>query len=180
MPSILKPSDRLKNGHRGREALTIKVSRGTGEGRTRLSAFDAALRSAGVSDFNLIRLSSVIPNGSEVQEVGARDQLTGPFGAALYCVYAVGWASTPHSEAWAGVAWSRSLDGSGGGLFVEHSGMSLADVQHDLTVSLDDLSIHRGGGFEPEGQVLTSIRCTDRPVCAIVVATYRWQDWGEL
>lgn len=178
MPSRLKPSDRLHNGHRGHDALTIKVSRGTGDGRTRLSAFDAALRSAGVADFNLIRLSSVIPGGSDVLEVGAREQLTGSFGAALYCVYAVGWASTPHSEAWAGVGWSRSPDGSG--LFVEHSGMSRADVEHDLTVSLDDLSLRRGGGFAPEGQMLTSIRCTDRPVCALVIATYKTADWSEL
>ena len=40
------------------------VSRGCGQGPTRLAAFDAALRRRRHADFNLIRLSSIIPGGS--------------------------------------------------------------------------------------------------------------------
>ncbi|MGI8457691.1 MAG: pyruvoyl-dependent arginine decarboxylase [Propionibacteriaceae bacterium] len=157
--------------------LTIRVSRGAAEGRTRLSAFDAALRIAGVADFNLIRLSSVIPPASDVLEVTGPDQLRGAHGDALYCVYAAGYASTPHSEAWAGVAWSRRQDDSGAGLFVEHDGMSEADVRHELATSLEDLSMTRDLAFEPAGQMLTSIRCTEKPVCALVIATFAAHGW---
>lgn len=156
---------------------TIRISRGVGIGRTRLAAFDSALRDAGVGDFNLIRLSSVIPPGSTVKEVGAADQISGQHGDALYCVYAESFASTPHGEAWAGVAWSERNDGSGAGLFVEHSGMSEAQVVTDLDMTLEDLSAGRGGRYRPAGSMLAHAECFDHPVCALVVATYGVSGW---
>ena len=39
----------------------------TGTGRTLLAAFDDALLAAGVANFNLITLSSVIPPGSSIR-----------------------------------------------------------------------------------------------------------------
>lgn len=45
---------------------TIYVTSGIGEGQTNLSAFDAALWDAGIANFNLIKLSSVIPPHSKV------------------------------------------------------------------------------------------------------------------
>jgi arginine decarboxylase len=161
------------------EPLTIRVSTGTGTGRTTLSAFDAALAAAGVNDFNLIRLSSVVPPGSTILEVEAHEQLKGDHGDALYCVYAEAHASLPGHEAWAGVAWSRRIDGSGAGLFVEHEGPSHEQVATDLTHSLEDLSVTRGGLYEPAGRRITGIVCETLPVCAIVVATYRRAGWEE-
>lgn len=159
-------------------ALTIRVSRGTGTGRTRLSAFDAALHDAGVADFNLVQLSSVIPAGSSVQEVASYGQLVGEHGDALYCVYTDAYATTPGEQAWAGVAWSSHDDGSGAGLFVEHSGGSHSAVQHELDLSLEDLSRNRGGHYSPSGQLLTTVECDFHPVCAIVIATYQRAGWG--
>lgn len=157
--------------------LTIRVSAGTGFGRTRLSAFDAALRDAGVADFNLIRLSSVIPAASDVVEVDGAEQLRGGHGDALYCVYADAYASTPGEHAWAGVAWSTRNDGSRAGLFVEHEGSSEHTVSRDLEASLSDLSRRRGGRYEPAGSVMTSATCVDHPVAAVVIATYRRTSW---
>ncbi|GAB3093232.1 pyruvoyl-dependent arginine decarboxylase [Isoptericola nanjingensis] len=162
------------------EPLTIRVSTGTGTGRTTLAAFDAALVAAGVGDFNLVRLSSVVPPGSGVLEVDGRDQLRGEHGDALYCVYAAGHASLPGHEAWAGVAWSRRDDGSGAGLFVEHDGPSHEQVETDLTHSLDDLSAIRGGAYHQEGRRITGLACETLPVCAVVVATFRRAGWEEL
>lgn len=163
------------------EPLTIRVSVGTGSGRTTLSAFDAALADAGVSDFNLIRLSSVIPPGSRVFEAGAREKLPGGHGDALYCVYARAHAVFPGHEAWAGIAWSRRDDGSGAGLFVEHDGPSREQVAADLTHSLGDLAETRGGRYHPEGRKVVGITCVTLPVCAVVVAAFRrvaWEDMG--
>ncbi len=161
------------------EPLTIRVSTGTGTGRTQLAAFDAALAAAGVSNFNLIRLSSVVPPGSTILEVDGLDQLRGEHGDALYCVYAETHASLPRHEAWAGVAWSRRDDGSGAGLFVEHEGPSHEQVTTDLTHSLEDLSATRGGIYHPEGRRMVGITCETLPVCAVVVATFRRAGWEE-
>lgn len=162
------------------ETLTIRVSAGSGTGRTPLAAFDAALASAGVSDFNLVRLSSIVPPGSDVLEVEGRQQLRGEHGDVLFCVYAQAHASLPGHEAWAGIAWSRHEDGSGAGLFVEHEGPSHEQVTADLTHSLQDLSATRGYRYHPEGRQVTGITCVTMPVCAVVVATYRHVGWQEL
>lgn len=159
--------------------LTIRVSAGTGTGRTTLAAFDAALAAAGVSDFNLVRLSSIVPPGSHVIDVDGRDQLRGAHGDLLYCVYARAHAALPGHEAWAGIAWSRRDDGSGAGLFVEHEGPSREQVSTDLTHSLEDLSATRGGTYHPEGRQVVGITCRTLPVCAVVVATFRCAGWEE-
>lgn len=164
---------------RGRNALTIRISAGTGTGRTRLSAFDAALRDAGVADFNLIRLSSVIPPGSRVVEVPGAAQLKGAHGDALYCVYADAYASTPGDQAWAGVAWSQRRDSTHAGFFVEHHGNSELAVDRDLAASLDDLSQGRDGLYFPAGSMTTSATCVDHPVAAVVVASYRCVSWDR-
>ncbi|MCJ7816384.1 MAG: pyruvoyl-dependent arginine decarboxylase [Candidatus Aenigmarchaeota archaeon] len=46
--------------------MEIKVTHGTGEGPTALAAFDKALYDAGIGNYNLIKLSSVIPGNSKV------------------------------------------------------------------------------------------------------------------
>lgn len=158
--------------------LTIRVSSGVGSGRTRLAAFDAALRSAGVGDFNLIRLSSVIPPSSVVRTVAGSEQTTGGHGDRLYCVYADAYATSTTHEAWAGVAWSRRAD-SGEGLFVEHSGLSRSGVEQDLGTSLAELSSGRGGGFDEVGRRVVCASYVDRPACAVVVATYRNTRWSD-
>jgi arginine decarboxylase len=159
--------------------LTIRVSAGTGAGRTTLGAFDAALAAAGVSDFNLVRLSSVVPPGSRILEVPGPEQLRGDHGDALYCVYARAHASLPGHEAWAGLGWSLRDDGSGAGLFVEHDGPSHEQVTTDLRHSLEDLAATRGGRYHPGGRRIVGITCDALPVCAVVVATFRHVGWEE-
>ena len=91
-----------------------------------------------------------------------------------------GRASEPGSQAWAGVGWSRHSSGSGAGLFVEHTGVSKQEVRRRLTETLDDMAIGRGGQFSYDGEVLSNISCTDRPSCAVVVASYRTMGWDQL
>ncbi len=45
----------------------IVLARGIGRGPTELAAFDAALRDAGIANYNLLGLSSVIPPGSTIE-----------------------------------------------------------------------------------------------------------------
>lgn len=157
--------------------LTIRVSSGVGHGRTRLAAFDAALGSAGVADFNLVRLSSVIPAESTVVHVDGSEQLQGGHGDLLYCVYADAYASSTAEWASAGLAWSARPGDGDPGLFVEHTGTSEEAVGRDLGLSIADLSRSRGGAFDERGRLLQSVQHRGAYGCALVIASYATESW---
>ena len=121
--------------------LDISLRTGSGSGRTLLSAFDHALQSAGVADFNLVTLSSVIPPGSRLRHVS--NTLPGGHGDLLFCVRAEAYAEHSGDIAWAGLGWC--VDETGGGLFVEHHGGSEESVVEQIELSLGDMNAKRGG-----------------------------------
>jgi arginine decarboxylase len=163
-------------------SLTIRISTGTGAGSTRLAAFDAALHDAGVADFNLVRLSSVIPPYADVLEIERRDQIRGGHGDLLFCVYADAYASVPGESAWAGLTWARQADAPAGGLFAEHGGWSRDEVERELEHTMTEMIARRPAGYTAPRTALSSITCEGRPVCALVIASYRrmsWEQWGS-
>jgi len=155
----------------------IRLSRSCGTGATRLAAFDAALVAAGLQDFNLVPLSSVVPLGATVEVVSPAEQLRGRHGDLLYCVYAAAYATTPGAQAWAGIAWGLRTDGSGAGLFVEHSGPTEAAVNADLSATLGAMMDNRPEHYVEGGRLLSSARCADAPVSALVVASFQTAGW---
>jgi arginine decarboxylase len=155
----------------------LPVARGIGTGSTSLSAFDAALRDAGVANFNLVRLSSVIPPNTVVDTSGQTPIPYGGWGDRLYCVYAEQHADLPGVEAWAGIGWVQRLDGQGG-LFVEHEGPTEAFLNNAIDSSLADLVAGRPEEFGEVHKVVTGTTCVDEPVCAFVVAAYETAAWG--
>jgi arginine decarboxylase len=160
--------------------LAIRVSRSRAAGPTRLAAFDAALVAAGLQDFNLVPLSSVIPTGASVEVVEPAGQLPGGHGHLLYCVYAASYATTPGAEAWAGLAWALSTDGSGAGLFVEHSSTTEADLHAHLGATLGAMTANRAEDYAEAGRLVSSATCTATPVAALVLASYRSVGWGAV
>lgn len=63
---------------------------GTGEGTTALNAFDSALCAAGIGDFNLVKVSSILPPGATVYSIanGGAELIAGlPKGILLPTVY---------------------------------------------------------------------------------------------
>jgi len=153
--------------------MDITVRTGSGTARTLLAAFDSALRAAGVANFNLITLSSVIPPHSRVRVVDT--MLPGGHGDRLYCVLSAAYADQPGQVAWAGLGWST--DATTGGLFVEHHGDSEELLREQIDLSLADMNEGRGGGYGNVQQVLASAECVDRPVCALAIAAYRIAPW---
>lgn len=162
------PADPLACG------LDITIRTGTGTARTSLAAFDAALLDAGVANFNLITLSSVIPPKSRVREVDV--PLGGNHGDRLYCVLSSASTERPGQTVWAGLGWAVD-DSTGGGLFVEHTGAGREEVEQRITASLEDMSRNRGGGYDEIRMALTSATCADVPVCALAIATYAVAPW---
>lgn len=158
-------------------ALHIRVSSGAGEGKTLLSAFDAALQDAGAADFNLIRLSSVIPPHSviEVGTAGAPYRLRGD---RVYAVYADRRSEVPGETVWAGVGWVQQED-NGWGFFAEHDGLSEDEVRHALTATLGDMCVRRGEPFGPIGMAVRGAACDGRPVCVVALALYGAEAWDR-
>jgi arginine decarboxylase len=159
--------------------MQIDVAGGAGEGPTELAAFDAALRTVGVSNYNLIRLSSVIPPGSVVSAPQRQLSPPGGWGDRLYVVVAESRTGIVGDQAWAGIGWIQDPH-AGHGLFVEHEGHSEAKVRSDIALSLTALRQGRGaiGAALGDAQIVTSgVSCTDQPVCALVLAVFAAESW---
>ena len=91
--------------------MNIQISAGTIAGPTKLSAFDSALNASGVANYNLIRLSSIIPPASKIQaQPGPISLLPGEWGDRLYVVMADMRVDTPNQEAWAGIGWMHEIE----------------------------------------------------------------------
>ena len=89
----------------------IRVVWGTGAAPTAMASYDAALADAGLENYNLIEVSSVVPAGATVEAVGTAPNL-GPAGERLTVVQ--GRATVPPGEeypACAGLAWAVADDG---------------------------------------------------------------------
>jgi arginine decarboxylase len=161
--------------------MKIFVTSGIGTGPTTLSAFDAALNHAGIANYNLIRLSSVIPPKATIISQATpipRDIMPGEWGDKLYVVMAEQRVDTPNAEAWAGIGWVQDEE-SGRGLFVEHEGGSERAVRRDITQSLEALMATRNVNFGKIEMQVVGRACTHHPVCAMMVAVYQVSDWAN-
>lgn len=153
----------------------IVMARGIGSGPTLLAAFDTALLDAGVANYNLICLSSVIPPGAIVQ----RRRWHTPaheWGRRLYCVLSQAREDRPGHQVHAGIGWVRDEAG-GQGLFVELHDHDRERLDHDLRTTLETMQRNRGVAVGPAYTEIASARCDTDPVCALVIAVYRSEPW---
>lgn len=160
--------------------MNIHLATGIGSGPTKLSAFDAALNHSGIANYNIIRLSSVIPPGTTIieHEEGPipHKLMPGKWGDRLYVVMAEQREERPNAEAWAGIGWVMDKK-TKKGLFVEHEGGSETAVRNDIKQSLDALMATRNVDFGPVKMKVVGRACKHLPVCAMVVAVYQASDW---
>ena len=126
----------------------IRVAAGVGTGGTETAAYDAALADAGVGDYNLVRVSSVVPAGAAVERVQRIPDL-GPAGNRLTVVE--GRASTDGADSVAaGIGWAT---GPGPGLFYEESGSDPETVRETIAAGLEEGAALRDWRL-PEREVL--------------------------
>jgi arginine decarboxylase len=160
-------------------SLAIQVATGTGQGSTTLAAFDAALRATGAANYNLIRLSSIIPTDSTISIAPPDRPLKpgGEWGDRLYAVWADQRAHEPNEEAWAGLGWARETD-TGRGLFVEHWGTTERQVRRDIEDTLSALAVARGIVIGDYESAVVGIVCDSAPVCALAIAVFAVTPWS--
>lgn len=153
----------------------IALARGIGRGPTSLAAFDSALLDAGVANYNLICLSSVIPPGSVIER---RRWHTPPqaWGQRLYCVISQMREERPGHAAHAGIGWVHD-ETDGRGLFVELHDSDRDRLQRDLQTTLLSMQRQRGIELGPVQTEIATASCQDEPVCALVIAVYAPQPW---
>lgn len=158
--------------------MKIYLTKATGEGPTTLSAFDNALHEAGIANYNLLVLSSVIPPGSTIVQTkeGENPPINGEWGDRLYIVMAEHRTAEVGEEAWAGIGWVQEKE-SGKGLFVEHHGTNHDKIVRDIQLSLQALMATRGVDFGEIHMEINGVICGDEPVSAMVVAVYKAESW---
>lgn len=158
--------------------MKIYLTKATGEGPTTLAAFDNALHSAGIDNYNLLILSSVIPPNSTIVATGEGENppISGEWGDRLYVVMAEHRTAEVGEEAWAGVGWVQEKE-TGKGLFVEHHGTNRDKVARDIHLSLEALMKTRNVDFGEIDMEITGVLCEDEPVSAMVVAVYKAESW---
>lgn len=152
----------------------VKVTFGNGEGTTGISAFDKALWNAGIANYNLIKLSSVIPRDSIVvpQKVNWNNM---EIGYKLYCILSEYRETVLGKEAWAGLGWTQADDGSG--LFVEGKGNSKKMVIKSIKDSIDFMVKYRNQKYGNVEFKVIGIRCKGNPVSSLVCAVLKREKW---
>lgn len=157
--------------------MKITITHGIGKGPTPLAAFDSALLDAGVANYNLIYLSSIIPPNSVIER---KHYVTPPdeYGHRLYLVMACQRAEEPGTSAWAGIGWTQEQT-SGKGLFVELHGDSQNQVELAIDQTLTSMIAGRSTPYGPINCEVVGTKCEDQPVCALVLAVYKSEGWDD-
>jgi arginine decarboxylase len=155
--------------------MDIQITTGLGEGPTPIAAFDAALLAAGVANYNLLYLSSVIPAGAAIRRaryLTPEDE----YGFRLYVVMARQDAAVRGQCAVAGLGWTQEA-ATGRGLFVEVHGTEHGQVEREIDASLRSMIASRPLNYGPIESVVVGRECAGQPVCALALAVYRSAPW---
>lgn len=130
---------------------------------------------AGVANYNLICLSSVIPPDSTIER-GKYRSPPDEYGRRLYVVLSQMRQSTPGAWAHAGVGWVQNASRRHG-LFVELHDSDRDRLEADLHSTLRSMQTYREDAHGPIQTEIESARCEIQPVCALVMAVYRSTPW---
>lgn len=165
------------------KGMNIYITTGVGYGKTPISAFDSALKEAGVMNFNLIVLSSVVPPGTKIihkkMPVSSKE-----WGNKLYCVKAEMRSRQSGKYIGAALGWYQLENGQG--VFVEHeeTGETESSVELNLKQevknSIMDLCKNRKIVFNERKMhsKIKTAKVRELPASVIVVASYKSEGWS--
>jgi arginine decarboxylase len=116
------------------------LTKGVGKHREKLTSFEMALRSAGIAQFNLVRVSSILPPNCKVISGQEGLKLLSP-GEVVYCVMSDNATNEPHRLVAAGVGVAIPKDRSMYGYLSEHHSFGeteqkAGDYAEDLAASM--------------------------------------------
>lgn len=163
--------------------MNIVVTSGIGHGKTPLSAFDAALKDAGIHNFNLLYISSIIPPKSVVKVTKFKPTLE-HYGNRLYVVKAEIRSREAGKYIGAVLGWYQLKDGKG--VFVEHEGIGEtkeaveSNLYKEVHESLSDLCHHRNFPYNKNNVKLkmSLVKIEGEAASTIVTAVYQSEEWN--
>jgi arginine decarboxylase len=156
--------------------MKISVTFGTGEGKTKIAAFDRALWDAGIANYNLIRLSSVIPEGADVV-IGKADMNNKEHGHRLYVVLSEQYESVKGRKAVAGLGWVSANHTRGKGIFVEHGARTEKEVTEYIENTIKSMTAYRPEEHGDIKMKTVEKMCRGNVACAVVAAVYSSEGW---
>lgn len=127
-------------------------TRGVGKHRQNLQSFEAALRDAGIAQFNLVRVSSIYPPHCKIVSRKKGLEQLAP-GAMVFCVLAECRTDEPNRLACAGIGLAIPADKSKHGYIAEHHGFGMtqracSDYVEDMAASM--LAATEGIDLDPD------------------------------
>jgi len=136
----------------------LHLARGSSEGLTPLTAFDNALRDAGIDNLNLIRVSSIMPKDARF---GEKPDL--PVGALVPTVYTQIVSNLPGEVISAVIGAGK---GPEGGVLMEYHHRGRADDAEEVVQKMVEEGFSRRGWSLEETRFATSEHKVDRLGCA--------------
>jgi len=146
--------------------LVILVQ-GAAEGDSELTAFDNALRKAGIGDLNLIRVSSIVPPGARLSSLPDI-----PMGSLTPAAYAKAVSSEPGKTIAACVG--AGITPTGGVLMEATAECSAEELEEQVRLMVDEGM--RVRGLTPYDLHLASADHTVQQIGSAIAAAVLWSD----
>ncbi|NVM52445.1 MAG: pyruvoyl-dependent arginine decarboxylase [Candidatus Helarchaeota archaeon] len=123
----------------------IIIVKGIGQGSTALSAFDDALHNAGIGNFNLLELSSIVPKNATIK-IQEKFDIPHEVGQIQPVVLSHTESNEKGLEISAGLGWALASEG---GVFVEISGcFGQRSCLEKIRLSLTDMTKRRAWNWD--------------------------------
>ncbi len=146
----------------------VSLTSGHAEGIDELTAFDNALKAAGIADLNLLKVSSIVPQGSRL--VPLREF---PVGSLVPTVYAQAYSDKPGETVAAAVGLGLSPDGRG--VIMEGHGVGTREEMEALVRRRVEAAFRERGLELHEYHVVSAEHTVVRHGCAVAAAVL----WGD-
>lgn len=142
---------------------TLVLAQGSAEGRTELNAFDNALLDAGIHNLNLLRVSSIVPEGAVIEERPPRL----PVGTIVPAVYARIVSTVPGEVVSACVG---AGIGARGGVLMEYTHQGTAEAAEGLVKAMIEEAFRSRGWACQRVRFATAEHHVERHGCAVAAA----------
>lgn len=147
-----------------------KISSGSGKADQTLVAFDLALIHAGISNYNLLRVSSILPPGAkEATEIGL------PEGSLLPTAYGTIVSDIPGDRIASAVAIGFPCDESKVGVIMEYEG-HCSKEQAETSVRQMTIEAMRNHGIEMKHIIVSGVDAVVENGCASCISAVAM--WG--